>query len=236
MSARGGYDAVIFDLFGTLVENFHLADYRALLHAMADLLGGPRVAFDEAWRGSFGARVAGEFRSVEENIRYLYPDLPEGARVDEAVRIRHRFTRDTLVPMHDAVSTLEALRAAGFRLALVSDCSVEVPACWDETPFAPLFDAAIFSCDVRVRKPDPRIYHMACERIGIRPERCLYVGDGGSHELSGAAAVGMHPVLIRRPDFEEWKMLRVDGEAWEGRAIGTLGEVLGLVGEEQRGR
>jgi putative hydrolase of the HAD superfamily len=223
------YDAVIFDLFGTLVENFWLEDYRSVLHEMADLLGVPGEEFIEGWSGTFRLRVAGAFRSVEENIRHLYVDLADGARIEEATRVRLEFTRRSLLPAPDAVATLASLKRSGHLIGLISDCSVEVPALWDTTPFTPLFDAAVFSCEVSIKKPDPRIYRIACDRLGVRPERVLYVGDGGSSELSGAAAVGMHPVLIRRPDDVSGDLVRIDGEEWDGDVVGTLAEVLDLV-------
>jgi len=52
----------------------------------------------------------------------------------------------------------------------------------------------------RCEKPDPRIYHLALERLKVKPQDCLYVGDGSSHELTGARKVGMHPVQIHVPD------------------------------------
>ena len=46
-------------------------------------------------------------------------------------------------------------------------------------------------------KPDPEIYNLACERLGISPTKTVFVGDGGFDELQGATAVGMRPVQAR---------------------------------------
>ena len=114
---------------------------------------------------------------------------------------------------------------------MVTDCSSEVPAIWPSTCFAPLFDIAIFSCRVGLKKPDPRIYNLAVEGLGIESEDCLYVGDGSSQELTGAASVGMSPVLIRDLDENSTEVHRVDaeGEKWEGQVITSLKQVLTLV-------
>jgi putative hydrolase of the HAD superfamily len=116
------------------------------------------------------------------------------AQVETAAGLRLEYTRACLLPRADAVPVLQKVRSLGYRTALVSDCSPEVPALWDCTPFFKLFDAALFSCSVKLKKPDPRIYNLAAERLGVRPEDCLYIGDGSSRELDGAA-VGMTPVL-----------------------------------------
>ena len=75
-------------------------------------------------------------------------------------------------------------------------------------------------------KPDRRIYQMACERLGVSPEACLYVGDGGSKELTGASDSGMQAVLIRAP----YDTVNGNREEWPGERITGLPEVLALVG------
>ena len=74
---------------------------------------------------------------------------------------------------------------------------------WDSTALAPLFDVAVLSFDVGMAKPDPRIYELATERLGVAANDCLYVGDGSDGELSGAAQAGMTAVLMRAPDDQD---------------------------------
>ncbi len=122
------------------------------------------------------------------------------------------------------------MKAAGLKTALISDCTGEIPYIWGSTPFAPLFDVTVFSCIAGIKKPDPRIYRLATDELGVAPEDCLYIGDGSSRELTGARAVGMHPVLIRVPD-ESDDAHRIDAESrtWRGAVINSLDEVPGLL-------
>ena len=90
-------------------------------------------------------------------------------------------------------------------------------------------DATVFSCLAGVRKPDPRIYLLATEQLAVRPEECLYIGDGSSHELTGAASVGMHPVLIRVPYEDTPDAVRINEEEWDGPRVSSLTEVLTLL-------
>ena len=55
----------------------------------------------------------------------------------------------------------------------------------------PFFDAPCLSWELGVRKPDPAIYRTCLRRLGIAPEECLYVGDGGSFELETAQSLGI---------------------------------------------
>ena len=226
------YRAVIFDLFGTLIDNFTHSGHEAVLREMAAVVGVPGDAFVQGWLGSYELRNRGAFPSAEQNITYVLGTLGTSAELEavrRAAELRLEFTGRHLVPREDALPTLTVLKGLGLKLGLVSDCASEVPALWESTPFAPLFDAAVFSCVAKVKKPDPAIYLRACEGLGVPPRECLYVGDGSSRELTGAAAVGMHPVLIRVPQEEHGDAFRVDEEEWRGEAVSSLAEVLARV-------
>ena len=100
-------------------------------------------------------------------------------------------------------------------------------AVWGETELHGLFDSELFSCDVGLRKPDPRIYLLACEQLGVEPAEALFVGDGANDELAGADRVGMRAVLIHRPAEEpQWDGLR----DWPGPRITSIPEILEVVG------
>ena len=130
-----------------------------------------------------------------------------------------------MTPQPHAVETLSRLKADGCTTGLLSNCSHEIPAVWPETLFAPLIDVAVFSCSVNMRKPDPRIYQLTAKRLGVQPEKCLYVGDGGSQELSAALTAGMTPILIR-PDAESEEQHLMNREQWDGPEISSLTDVL----------
>ena len=111
----------------------------------------------------------------------------------------------------------------------MSDCSAEVPELWAETPFADLIEVPVFSCRAGTRKPDERIYRLACDGLGVEPVDCIYIGDGFSRELTGAAAVGMRPLLLAPPDEEGWATGGYERQAWDGERIPALGRVLNLL-------
>lgn len=226
------YRAVIFDLFGTLIDNSSRAEYERVLEQMAVVLEVPPVEFTRLWFGTFNERTTGILHSPEGNIIYICQKLGVGVtemQVKEASRIRSRFTRDSMVPRAGSLETLKVLKSRGLKTGLITDCSGEVPVFWSETPFASLIDTAVFSCTAGVKKPDPRIYRIAMEQLGVQPGDCLYIGDGSSRELTGARQVGMCPVLIRVPYEAGPDSYRIDEEEWGGEVISALAEVLDLV-------
>jgi len=226
------YKAVVFDLFGTLVDNFTRRDYDSVMAEIANILKAPSNDFIKLWKSSFNDRVTGVHGDQRESFAHICRELkvqisPE--QIERAFIIRMDFCRRTTIPRNGSVEVLATLRKDGYKIGLISDCTGEIPLVWHETPFANLFDVKIFSCMVKTKKPDPRIYQMATDELRVKPEECLYVGDGSSNELTGALKMGMHPVRIRDPkDLDEDQFMeREDG--WTGPKISYLKEVLDLV-------
>jgi len=231
------FKAVIFDLFGTLVENFSAREYANLHVRLAETLGVPADAFARIWKATSDERFKGDLNTTEDYLMYVCGKLGADvadAQIKRAADIRFDYTARQMTPRPGAVETLSALKSRGYKLGLISDCSSEAPKVWPDTPFAALIDVAIFSCVVGLKKPNPRIYRLAAERLGVKPEECLYVGDGDSQELTGAAQVGMNPVLIRVPDNalgspdETLDAYRLNAQEWSGPTVMSLTEVLAL--------
>jgi putative hydrolase of the HAD superfamily len=225
------YDAVIFDLFGTLVDIFSLEEYRVFLNDLCAVLGVKPAGYISLWDEAADERALGRVPVAEQMgalCRELGVDVST-AQLEQAVEVRVDFVRGALVPRADAVETLTGLKAAGHKIGVISDCSEEVVVAWPDTPLAPLVDEAVLSAAVGMRKPDPRVYELACERLGVEPAACLFVGDGGSRELTGASAVGMDAVLIRVPGDAGDDAFRRDAEEWDGTRVAALREILELV-------
>lgn len=213
------YRAVIFDLWQTLVPWPHDAA-QSYYQWMADAYGAPYERFHDVWTSSFRERAVGP---IEDNLRSVATALAVEPDFDHVLAWRLDWTRRSLVPRPDAVPTIEALRARGLKVGLITVCSTEVAELWDETPFAGLFDATVFSCLVGLSKPDPEIYELARKRLDVEPADCLFVGDGANDELAGARRVGMQAILIHR-DGEDpfWPELR----DWDGARVTSIPGVL----------
>ena len=227
------YQGVLFDLYGTLVDPFRSSEGASNVREMAAALDLPPEDVRRLWEETFQERETGGFPTIEENIRWICRTL--GAQRDEAqiaaaVEVRSALYRRTLVPRKDSRETLAALRSAGVRLALVSNAGPQTPELWRETTLASLVEVTVISAEARVAKPDPRIYRLAFEALGLAPETCLFVGDGGNYELDGARRVGLNPVLIRTPGDDLDDPHRPEAKTWQGPTVSAVSEVLGLVG------
>ena len=121
---------------------------------------------------------------------------------------------------------LSYLKSNDYKTGLITDCATDVPTVWNDTPFAPFFDVMVFSCLVGLVKDDTRIFELAVEKLGVRPERCIYIADGMRKELASATELGMHAVQIRVPREVDDNPLNED---WNGPKISSLTEVISLL-------
>jgi putative hydrolase of the HAD superfamily len=123
---------------------------------------------------------------------------PTRALIEDIYAERIRSKAAPFGRVEDAVlDMLEQLRTRGVRLGLISNCSVEEVTAWGTSELAPMFDEVVFSYQVGHLKPDAEIYLHACRRLDVPPVGAIFVGDGGSDELHGAARVGMRAYAAR---------------------------------------
>jgi putative hydrolase of the HAD superfamily len=101
----------------------------------------------------------------------------------------------------DALRTLKMLRASGLKLALITNGSMRMQSRKLEClALSAMFDAILISDAEGVSKPDARIFHLAVERLGVRPDRALFVGDDLEVDVAGARAAGLHAIWCRASD------------------------------------
>jgi putative hydrolase of the HAD superfamily len=227
------YRAVVFDLFGTLVGNFSVQEYNHVLMQMAEALSTPYAEFRQHAGRSYYQREIGQFASLEESLASLCREQLQvevnHALVEQLAQYHYEYVINILVPDPGVLETLHALRSHGLKIGLTSNCGPDVPRLWQGAPLSTLIDVSVFSCAVGFRKPDPQIYTAACTRLGVDAAACIYVGDGSSEELHGAAQVGMYPVLKRVSLGDVYDGDRSDVKTWRGPEIQEISDLVGFV-------
>ncbi|MFW9941491.1 MAG: HAD family hydrolase [Candidatus Thorarchaeota archaeon] len=228
------YKAIIFDLFGTLVDNISVQEYNRFITDIASVLELPEEDFSKFWRDTRYERGIGLFKTTEEIIRYIYNELKAPAseeNIRKCDKIRLEITRKGLAPKSGAIDILKSLRGLGYMIGLISNCSANVPLLWKNTEFSRLFDVTIFSASVGLIKPDAQIYNLACEQLGVEPNECLFIGDGGGNELSGASQLGMDAVMFRDPnEMDPYRPVDVKWDVdWNGLKIEDFSEIMDLL-------
>ena len=226
------YDAVIFDLLGTLVPSPLTQDYRHMVDRIADALGLPRDEFFDRWMPVNNDRLLGTFGSSEGDIQHVASLFGLNVRdhqMAECVHSRRAAMLEWLTPKTRTMNILTRLTELDIKLALVSDCSFDVPAVWERTPLSGMITTTVFSCVERLRKPDKGMYLRALAMLDVRAASALFVGDGGSDELRGAERLGISAVLLDDHPKDSSKEFRVDVQEWYGLSIADISDVVSLV-------
>jgi len=103
----------------------------------------------------------------------------------------------------DVFPTLEALRRHKYTLGVISDWGISLGPILRRLNLTPYFDCLLVSAVTRYAKPSPLLYEMALERANSIADYTLHIGDSYIHDVLGARAVGMTPVLLDRPGHLE---------------------------------
>lgn len=241
-------EALVFDLFGTLV-----------------FFDDSRVPFAEL----SGRRVPMTVPDLDRRLSSLLPEvtpldfLRELKRAGQAIfeeKLKHGIEVTTEVRFERALSALgvdaatageEALAMAevhmdtlaravvcppgradllarlsdGRRLALLSnfDHGPTARRVLDEAGLTRFFDAIVVSAEEGLRKPVPAIFARCCERLGVAPASCLFIGDTWTDDIEGATSAGLPALWVRK-----------DGSDFAAPACGAVRDVDELPGWLER--
>lgn len=206
--------AVIFDMYETLITHYHGKGPLYFSPQMATEAGVLLEHFQAIWRGKEYERTIGKL-SLEETLTLILKEtntFPED-KVKQMTAKRIATAESCFQNLHpEILPMLEALHGKGIRIGLISNCFSEEAQVIRQSSLAPHFDVMCLSYELGMRKPEPEIYKVCADKLGAKPEQCLYIGDGGSNELETARECGMKAVqaiwyLSRR---EDWPAKRKD--------------------------
>src|SRR6266540_1768715 len=216
--------AVLFDLGHTLVdftrtqEALHAAyeRIRARIEAVAYMEVPELLDLVERVAGGVDRLVEQSYREgrleelnqaqlLREALAGIGFDLPDDV-IDHIVILDHSAYSNSIAVEPDVLATLKTLKGDGYRMGLVSNLTLRADlmrADLQRWGLIDQLDATVFSSEVGVRKPDPRIFKEALKRVGAEPAETVFVGDRLYDDVSGAQAVGMRGVLTRQFRQEE---------------------------------
>jgi putative hydrolase of the HAD superfamily len=204
-----GLRAVTYDCWGTLLQDVDskgatakrvsaLQRFLDLNDAAAEeLLSEAWAKHDDAWKQieTFGP---GRMAAYCLESKGIFDDEP----IAQLTRAFEEASMETGVrPVEGARETLEALRDAGIRRALICDTGFTpgrvVRQLLDETGLLEHLEILCFSNEVGVPKPGNEIFAKALAELGVRPPEAIHVGDLRRTDVAGAHDVGMHAARFR---------------------------------------
>jgi putative hydrolase of the HAD superfamily len=137
--------------------------------------------------------------------QWMLPDFPS-EKIGPLSGKLTRLWRDSdgrRVPRSDVKETVIELSRRGYLLGIIANTitETEIPDYLEEYGLTDYFKAVVLSSKVGIRKPNPEIYWEAARRIGVEPEKCVYVGDNPVRDVEGTRAAGYGMmILILEPE------------------------------------
>lgn len=216
-------DAVLLDLYDTLVWS----DWWGWQERLAGELGVTHQDVGRAFDLTRPARSTGAYVDADADLASVVRALgiePDAELIRRLRGLEHVHIEEGGVTLYDdSLPVVRELRARGIGTALVSNCSHNTRPLVERLGLEAEFDQVILSVEVRAMKPDPAIYLVTLDRLGVEDaSRAVFVDDQTSY-CDGAAAVGLQTYLILRPEeAAEGRPANVDAY----RTIETLSALL----------
>lgn len=186
--------AVLFDMFETQVSIFQSPLY--LSRNIASDIGVTENLFKEFWDCMDEDRILGHL-SLNEAVEIALRHFGCFSRelVNEIVKRRIDSKQECFNHLNpEIIPLLDKLKHKEIKIGVVSNCFEEEALVIRKSILFPFYDSVCLSCEMGIKKPDYRIFEVCRSSLSIAPDECLYIGDGGCHELEAASSLGMHAV------------------------------------------
>jgi putative hydrolase of the HAD superfamily len=188
-------DVVFFDLFFTLITPKY-NDFRN----ENDVLGMAKEEWekyaedDELYLERATGRETNPQKIIESIVQKIGMTAGEN-QIKEILKLREDRLKKSLIDVdYKIINALLDIKKSGKKLCLVSNADIIDAMYWHESPLNDLFDDTIFSYEVGYLKPQNEIYEIGLKKMNTIPQKCFFVGDGGSDELKGAKKLGMKTI------------------------------------------
>jgi putative hydrolase of the HAD superfamily len=189
--------AVLLDAMGTLLRLVPPAP------ALARALGVDLATAERAFRAEVGYYLVhqgeGSDPSALADLRRRSADvLARAAGVPREGALEVLMESLRFEAFEDAAPALAELRASGLALVVVSNWDCSLGEVLERIGLRDLVDAVVTSAEVGAAKPDPRIFEIALNAADCAAAEAVHVGDSPEHDVAGAEAAGIRPLLIAR--------------------------------------
>lgn len=211
--------AILFDLGNTLIQYFERSEFPGILREAIEeaykyLCQDDKfnIPFDNVWE-----RVKTEdheskdysVRSLENRLKNIF--MLDNLSDESMMSLCRYFMKPIFSKSciyDDTLPILSKLKSNGIKMAIISNTTWGSPAeLWNEEikrfGLTEYVDMAIFCRDVGWRKPDSRIFEYALEKLSLKTDECIFIGDDPRWDIAGPKAIGMEAILINRKNVNQ---------------------------------
>ncbi|MEO0202992.1 MAG: TIGR02253 family HAD-type hydrolase [candidate division WOR-3 bacterium] len=218
--------AIIFDLDNTLVDftRFKEMSVKSAIDAMID--AGLKIDFESAYRKIFQIyeEKGWEYQKVFDDFLLEVLGYVDYKILASGVVAYRRAKEGSLVLYPRVTETLLTLLKRGLKLAVVSDApALQAWTRLVQMNLHHIFDVVITFDDTHKRKPDPEPFLKALDRLNLRPEEVIMVGDWAERDVVGAKSLGIKTVFAKYGNIFK---IETSGADWE---INSIDEILNII-------
>ncbi len=193
--------AILFDFWGTLVENGIWSPIKQVKHFL-----DVRLPFSEYVVRMERAMMTEEFETLKDAFKRVCQEFDVPATDDLLDQLVGLWNKNWMLaePYEDTVKVLKKLKK-NYKVILVSnsDC-FGISKVMEKFKLKGLFDKTFLSCEVGMIKTDENFLKKVVDELGISVEDCLLVGDSMHSDIMAAKKTGMKAVLIDRRDTRDY--------------------------------
>lgn len=196
--------AILFDFWGTLVENGTFPSPVRQVKFFLNLKTLPFPLYIIQFERAFMCEKFDDLYKAFENVCEEFKIRSTQALLDRLVGMWNK-NKLLAKPFPDTIETLERLKK-DYKIVLISntDC-FSVNAVIDKYDLAKYFDSMIFSYDVGMLKTNPKMFEKALKSVKVKKEDAIMVGDSIESDIVGARNAGVRPILIDRRDKRDFE-------------------------------
>ncbi len=182
-------NTVIFDIGNVLVK----FDWKPYIYSTFEKATADRLA-DVIWKSGYWEQFDLGVLSDDEVMKLIEDAAPE---YKNEIHTAIANAGEYLEQFSYANTWVQQLKASGYRVLFLSNYSQFLMDLKPEVlDFIPQMDGGIFSCHVKLMKPDLRIYERLFEQYGLNPQECLFIDDNRAN-IDAADKLGVHTVWFR---------------------------------------
>jgi putative hydrolase of the HAD superfamily len=190
-------EACLVDVYETILT----CDFGRHWNELPALAGVPH----RAWRRELVARspalTVGQLSTAAaytEILQLLGASIRPGL-LDELMHTDQELLLASARLFDDTIWFLETLRRQNIKIAIVSNCRENTRGLLTRRGVADLADVLVLSCEAGYAKPEPQVFQLALDQLGVAADAAVFIDDQAQY-CAGAAALGITPIQITRPD------------------------------------
>lgn len=209
--------AVILDFGGTLADgHIDWDEYHSAIQGLLKGLGFSvdmsrlKKAISAALEHLEKVRATEHELTLEDVYAYALSKLGIPAEEETLGMIHSLFRRHFKTTLYPCVEEVLSELSKRYKLAMLSNTMSDTPRIvLQQTRLIRHFDVAVYSRDLGIRKPNPRIFQFVLEKLGVEPGEAVHVGDSVDADMEGASRAGIRAIWIKGPEATTWTGLTI---------------------------